>query len=267
MSSTGKFYSDLMDTIYQGSNGVVNCAGERWLEQRQFFMKVLHEVGFGRDRVLEQAVLEECDDLCVWIQNQMKSSHAIYMEEILLHSSGNTLWTMVTGQREKAEDSKRVKLLVAHIHSLQQAAKSGLAFFSWIKYLAPEWSGYNRFLNACKIIHDTVEANFEQHRMSRQNESRSFPEDVIDFYIEQVEKCKKENSTFYGKDGWRHSMMSVVSLLLAGSETTASTISWLIFYLSVHSQVQRKLQEEIDSVVGNSRDPSLLDKPRFDKQK
>lgn len=49
----------------------------------------------------------------------------------------------------------------------------------------------------------------------------------------------------------------------AGGETTATTLRWAFLLLSVHQDVQKKLQEEIDSIVGKDRLPSVtMDRDR-----
>ena len=44
-------------------------------------------------------------------------------------------------------------------------------------------------------------------------------------------------------------------------ETTSTTIEWLVHYLASSPVSQNKLQAEIDQVVGQSRLPSLADRP------
>ncbi|CAG7828997.1 unnamed protein product, partial [Allacma fusca] len=39
------------------------------------------------------------------------------------------------------------------------------------------------------------------------------------------------------------------------------TLSWAVLYLSTFLEVQKKLQEELDSVVGRNRYPALADRP------
>ncbi|XP_064113185.1 cytochrome P450 2L1-like isoform X2 [Macrobrachium nipponense] len=49
----------------------------------------------------------------------------------------------------------------------------------------------------------------------------------------------------------------------AGSETTSSTIRWLIALLATHPEIQTKMQKEIDEVVPRDTLPSLQDKDRL----
>ncbi|KAF2747084.1 cytochrome P450 52A11 [Sporormia fimetaria CBS 119925] len=51
----------------------------------------------------------------------------------------------------------------------------------------------------------------------------------------------------------------VVSVLLAGRDTTACTLSWIIYHLSVEPQVLAKLRQEIIQYVGLERTPTYQD--------
>ena len=51
----------------------------------------------------------------------------------------------------------------------------------------------------------------------------------------------------------------IVGVLLAGRDTTASTLSWLFYELSSHPEVARKLRREIAEVVGLQRPPTYED--------
>lgn len=46
-----------------------------------------------------------------------------------------------------------------------------------------------------------------------------------------------------------------------GFQTTAVTLTWLLGYMALHQEVQRQVHEEIDTVVGRDRLPSLEDQP------
>uniref|UniRef100_A0A914XLS2 Uncharacterized protein n=1 Tax=Plectus sambesii TaxID=2011161 RepID=A0A914XLS2_9BILA len=43
-------------------------------------------------------------------------------------------------------------------------------------------------------------------------------------------------------------------------ETTATTLRWAIVFLVTHQDVQKKMQKEIDDVVGRDRRPTMADK-------
>lgn len=53
-----------------------------------------------------------------------------------------------------------------------------------------------------------------------------------------------------------------IHLLFAGHETTANALSWTFYLLSQHPEVMRRLQIELDEVLG-SRVPTMSDMPRL----
>ncbi|CAG7833704.1 unnamed protein product, partial [Allacma fusca] len=59
------------------------------------------------------------------------------------------------------------------------------------------------------------------------------------------------------------SLVSVaLDLFQAGSMTTSTMLTWAVLYNVVYPEVQEKLQKEIDDVIGNSRSPSIADRPK-----
>jgi cytochrome P450 len=47
---------------------------------------------------------------------------------------------------------------------------------------------------------------------------------------------------------------------VAGADTTSVTLSWAMLYLLHNPDVEKKVQEELDLVVGRSRLPTLADR-------
>ncbi|XP_068949563.1 cytochrome P450 2J2-like [Petaurus breviceps papuanus] len=51
-----------------------------------------------------------------------------------------------------------------------------------------------------------------------------------------------------------------LDLFLAGTETTSTTLRWALLYMALYPEIQGKIQAEIDSVIGQSRQPTMADK-------
>ena len=56
---------------------------------------------------------------------------------------------------------------------------------------------------------------------------------------------------------------TIMDLFSNGSESTASTIRWILFYMAKYPEVQAKVQGEIDSVVPRDRLPSMAEHDRY----
>lgn len=52
-----------------------------------------------------------------------------------------------------------------------------------------------------------------------------------------------------------------MDLFIAGSDTTAATLSWATLYMILHPGIQRKVQKELDSVL-NGNEVTLDDMKR-----
>jgi cytochrome P450 len=53
-------------------------------------------------------------------------------------------------------------------------------------------------------------------------------------------------------------------LFIAGGDTTNNTLAFCLLYMVLHPKVQSAIQEELDSVVGRNRRPTVEDKHRFE---
>jgi len=51
---------------------------------------------------------------------------------------------------------------------------------------------------------------------------------------------------------------SILTMLLAGEDTTANTMSWMAHFMSVHPETQAGMQQEADLVLGGGLDRALI---------
>lgn len=58
-------------------------------------------------------------------------------------------------------------------------------------------------------------------------------------------------------------IVSMGDLFIAGGETTSTTLRWAVLLLSYFPDAQRKLQTEIDALVGKERRPTLEDRDMY----
>lgn len=62
-------------------------------------------------------------------------------------------------------------------------------------------------------------------------------------------------------------VVSIVNLFIGGTETIATTMRWAIVFLIENPDVQEKVFQEIQSVVGTARDVTLEDRGKQEKKK
>ncbi|XP_030584265.1 cytochrome P450 2J6-like [Archocentrus centrarchus] len=103
-----------------------------------------------------------------------------------------------------------------------------------------------------KII-DFVEIRIKEHR---ENLNLSSPRDYIDAFLIEMGEKEDEDSGF----SLRNLCFCTLDLFGAGTETTTTTLHWGLLYMIYYPDIQKKVQAEIDAVVGSSRLPSLTDR-------
>ncbi|ODM92838.1 Cytochrome P450 2J5 [Orchesella cincta] len=107
---------------------------------------------------------------------------------------------------------------------------------------------------------DFLEGSVNQHKRDLKEENLK---DFIDVYLAEVRKTTDEKSPFYGTMAERQLVATMLDLFLAGSDSSAATLSWTMVYLCKFPEVQKKLQKEIETVTGNTRQVSVADRPNM----
>ncbi len=123
----------------------------------------------------------------------------------------------------------------------------------WIRHLFPEATGWNSQVKITTEIQNLVKDLIHEHKDSfDSNDMRDF----MDVYLHEIsnEKDKDFNESAL--------TATAMDLFSAGSETTATTLSWAVLYLILYPEVQSKMQQEIDDVL-QGQEPSQDDKSRY----
>ncbi|KYR02026.1 cytochrome P450 family protein [Tieghemostelium lacteum] len=81
------------------------------------------------------------------------------------------------------------------------------------------------------------------------------PRDLLDLLLIEIEKS--EEKEFYTDDGLSKCL---TDLIVAGHETVAITLGWLIIFMANNQDMQEKCYQELVSVVGKGKLPSLANR-------
>ncbi|CAL8092016.1 unnamed protein product [Orchesella dallaii] len=240
------------------NRGVLLCDGPVWQEQRRFVLKGLRDFGFGKES-MEGMLIHELQDL----QNalRMDIGHPVDLSGVFNASVLNSLWHIVTGNRFELNDPTLKNLITLVIDNVREMliTTPALFFYRPVKYglIGREmFNGSVKFREHVRILLQKV---IDDHWNSYQEgEARDF----VDAYIQQI-KASSDKSSFYSEEGKQNLYSVLLDLFLAGAETTSTTLQWAMLYMSHNTHVQKKVQEEIDSIVGRSRPPSRGDKSKL----
>lgn len=229
--------------------GLVFSEGSFWEKQRKFTVFHLRDLGLGRQK-MEALIQEETHDL-MEVLKQESAKGPVEIKNAFDISVLNTLWAMTAGKRYNLND-ERLNYLARLVHdSFTKVDPSGglLNQMPLLRFLAPNLCGYNLVSTLVNKITHFISESINEHVDTFDADS---PRDLIDMFIK---KMHSKSETFTEEQ-----LISLcMDLFMAGSETTSNTLSFAVLYLAEYTDVQRKMQSELNDVLG-SRTPTLRDK-------
>jgi cytochrome P450 len=210
---------------------------------------------------MEGLIMEEVNDLNSMLKSKEGSSIPINGQVFELPVL-NSLWVILTGKRFRHDDEHKLEIL----RGLDRFSKPSLAgilnlFAPSVLRTAPKLLGLKEFEGIAEEFHKMLKEIIQEHEDTLPDEGN--PRDFIDAYLHQIKKTEDTSSSFY-KEAGVHSLLAVIGdMFFAGAETSSSTLAWSVLYLAMNPDIQKKLQDAIDEVVGKSRQVSLTDKPKL----
>ncbi|XP_033761725.1 cytochrome P450 2J6-like [Pecten maximus] len=234
--------------------GIAASSGEHWKRTRTLALSTLRGFGFGK-KSLEGRVLEEAEAFLSVIEKQNGTPYSA--TSIIQVMISNIICSIVFGERFDYDDNKFKKLLdmLEELGRLNPIA-GVMNVIPWIRYLPGDIIGMKKFARLFQTIFDFIQEEIAEHKRTYDEDNLR---DFIDAFLRQKSKHDLDDPVF---DDFNIEA-SVLNLFVAGTGTTASTTQWAILFLLHHRDIQNKLRDEISTVVGSGRYPSLNDKPNM----
>ncbi|KAM9225296.1 cytochrome P450 2A13-like isoform 1-T1 [Dugong dugon] len=240
--------------IFKGY-GVAFSNGERSKQLRRFSISTLRNFGVGK-RGIEERIQEEAGFLI----ETLRGTRGAFIDPtyFLSRTVSNIISSIVFGDRFDYEDKEFLSLLRMMLGSFQfTATATGQLFemfYSVMKHLpGPQQQAFKELQGLENFIAKKVEQN---QRTLDPNSPRNF---IDSFLIRMQEEKKNPNTEFYIKN----LVMTTLSLFIAGTETISTTLRYGLLLLMKHPEVEAKVHEEIDWVIGKNRPPKFEDQVKM----
>nr|APH81376.1 cytochrome P450 CYP3034A1 [Tigriopus kingsejongensis] len=239
-----------------GQRGVILSSGKEWQEQRRFSMRQLKDFGFGRSSMEDMIQVE--------VQKLVNSLHMETGQPLDLNfkmniSIVNALWVILVGERLELDDARLLDIVKTLDKLLRGAQVSGLLsvlFPTLYKYFHPRFAlAKNTFESMRSLMTQAI----EDHRQ-RFNPDEA-PNDFIECYLQEIQSTSDPQSSFYQDQGLKSLDCVLIDLFMGGSETTSITLVWTFLCLLHHPDVQDRIHQELDSIIGPDSVPQLQDLP------
>ncbi|XP_053345239.1 cytochrome P450 2J2-like [Clarias gariepinus] len=249
--SFARYVTPLFDEIYKG-RGLSFTNGYSWKKHQQFSVSFLKNFGESRE-ALQHTIHQECHYLC----EAFKEEHGcpFYPLFKINNAVANVIGTLVFGHRHEYDDAQFQKLLRMSAESVHLTG-----------------SVWNEWYDACPSImklvpgpHHTIIANYrrlaaflrEKIDKHKQDLGVDEPKDYIYSYLTEIEKRRNDKEVPFNRENLQ---WCIVDLFEGGTETTTNTLCWALLFMINYPLIQEKVQEEIESVIGQIRLPTMADK-------
>lgn len=184
--------------------------------------------------------MEELQFVCNEIRNLNGKPYDFQF--LMNNAVSNVICQLVFGQRFSYDDPEFQKVLRGVFHQSEGSLSNAMVVRPWMMILPKLRMKVNTALeqinNVMKFVGKFVD--YERSRFDAESE----PEN----YIQSFLKVQNEKTGEYFTD--LQLQMSVHALFSAGTETTSTTIRWGLLLCTKFPEIQKRIQEELDEVVG-----------------
>ncbi|XP_025099198.1 LOW QUALITY PROTEIN: cytochrome P450 2F3-like [Pomacea canaliculata] len=240
---------------YLKSTGVIESSGPIWKAQRKTALEILRGFGFGKN-ILAERIQEEVTEYLKAIAEKKGQPQEPGPDDQV--SVSNNICSIVFGKRFEYDDP----VFNSYMHTLEENAREAgsasiVQTFPFLRFIPGDPFGVRKlFESFARILNTFVKPFIERHI---EDYDENCVDDFISAYLREIEKVKQQPAAeFINK---RNLGKLVFDLFGAGTETTSTSIRWIIALLLHHPEVQDKCYEEIHRVVGTERVPTIHDRP------
>lgn len=213
-----------------------------WKRIHKNSLGALKELGFGDKNIMEERIMKEVEELVDF--GRKTEGKPFDPKELFFLVASNVAMSILFGSRQDYNlgISELISEIVHYVHLLDMM----FDIVPFIKFIPPFKSKVSEMKTCHDKIHDNIQTEIDE---SLRSSKRCF----VSEFIERE-----------GPDYDRDEMYFVLrDFLDGGTSTTSTTMTWAMVVLANHLEIQKKLQEEIDSVISRDKYPTLQDQTKL----
>ncbi|XP_074088622.1 cytochrome P450 2C23-like [Macrotis lagotis] len=244
-------YIAIFEDVLKGQ-GILVSRGERWKQIRRFSLMTLRNFGMGK-RSIEERIQEEAQ--CLVEELRKTKGEPTDPTFILGCAPCNVICSVLFHDRFKYDDEKLLYLMSLLNENFQLLNTVWLQIYNCLPSFRVYLPGkHNKIFKNVDQLKQFILERVKEHQKTLDPNN---PQDYIDCYLAKMQQEKENPKTEFDLENLE---MTGVNLFAAGTETTSSTLRYGLLLIMKHPEIQAKIHEEIDRVIGQDRVPSIKDR-------
>uniref|UniRef100_A0ABM5GRU1 Cytochrome P450 2K4-like n=1 Tax=Pogona vitticeps TaxID=103695 RepID=A0ABM5GRU1_9SAUR len=227
--------------------GISFSHGENWKVMRRFAITTLRDYGMGK-RSIEDKIVEECNVLIKKFESY--EGKPFETTTIMNAAVANIIVSILLGKRFEYEDPTIQRLLQLVNENVRLLGSPIVMLYNMFPALGFLFGARKIILNNRDELHAYITTTFLNHLENLdKNDQRSFIDTFLIQQQEEKKKTKKDDGYFH-KENLKY---VIGNLFAAGMETTSTTLRWGLLLMMKYPEIQKKVQAEIDDIVGTAQ--------------
>ncbi|MGL5083862.1 MAG: cytochrome P450 [Microcoleaceae cyanobacterium] len=237
---TGQVAGGVLETLL-GETSVLLLDGDRHQRQRKLLMPPFHG---DRLRSCSELISQITQEAMTQVPPGIPIPVRSVMQDITLSVILKVVFGLDQGQRYD-----QLKTLLSSLLDLMGSPwGAGLIFFRTLRRDWGAWSPWGRFMRQKQQVDQLIYAEIRD----RQDQGNGSGHDILSMLLAARDEAGQPMTEQELRD-------ELMTLLVAGHETTASALAWAIYWIHDLPEVGERLQQELES-LGQNPDPDVVNR-------
>ena len=230
--------------------GVVGAKADTSSQRRKLGLTTLRKFGVGKHS-LEERIHEEIGFLLEAIADT--KGQPFDPQTAITNAVSNVICSIVFGDRFPYDDIEfnAILDLISMVFKDYQT-NSHIDYLPLVRFLPKYQKFLSDMLDHDRKVKEFIMKKIQEHKASR---DAKHPRDLIDVYLDEIEK--NTNDSDFNQNNL---IRFVFDFFVAGTETTASTIRWMILHMANNQSIQTKIRDEISREIADSQLPTMANR-------
>ncbi|CAN1850744.1 Cytochrome P450 CYP82J17 [Linum perenne] len=226
--------------------------GSYWRDIRKLAVTQLLSV--GRLKSLRHVQVAEIDILMKELHQISQTGETIAISELLDQLGFNLITTLIAGKRyfnygvvdgEDHEEGERIGDLMREF--MRRCATFVMSdFVPFVRWIDWFFGPLRSMRRTGKQLDDVMQSWIEEHRVKKQRIDREEEEEGSSDFIDVMHLANRESVD-------NHVFLCTQTMIVAGSDTTSITMTWILSNLLNNPHTMALAQQELDEKVGRAR--------------